>query len=61
MPPKMLFVGGVMRITMQTMCQKRVDRDKRIMECSSQLYQNCAAVLVQCIREKIQHLNSKLY
>ena len=43
------------------MCQKRDDLDQRIIECRSQLYQNCPAVLVQSIRDKIQQLNSKLF
>ena len=34
---------------------------QRIIECRSQLYQNCPAVLVQSIRDKIQQLNSKLF
>ena len=50
-----------MRITIRAMCQKRDDLDQRIIECRSQLYQNCPAVLVQSIRDKIQQLNSKLF
>ena len=43
------------------MCQKRDDLDQCIIECRSQLYQNCPAVLVQSIRDKIQQLNSKFF
>ena len=43
------------------MCQKRDDLDRRIIECQSQLCQNCPAVLVQSIRDKIQQLNSKCF
>ena len=43
------------------MCQKRDDFDQRIIKCRSQLYQNCPAVLVQSIRDKIQQLNCKLF
>ena len=50
-----------MRVTVQAMCQKRDDLDKRIIECRSQLYQNCPTILVQSIRDKIQQLNSKLF
>ena len=50
-----------MRITIRAMCQKRDDLDQRIIECRSQLYQNCPAVLVQSIRDKIQQLNSELF
>ena len=50
-----------MRITIRALCQKRDDLDQRIIECRSQLYQNCPAVLVQSIRDKIQQLNSKLF
>ena len=41
----------VMRTTIQAMCQKRDDLDKRFNECRSHLYQNCLAV--QFIPDKI--------
>ena len=50
-----------MRITIRAMCLKRDDLGQRIIECRSQLYHNCPAVLVQSIRDKIQQLNSKLF
>ena len=55
------FSRRVMRITIRAMCPKSDDLDQRVIECRSQLYQNCPAVLVQSIRDKIQQLNSKLF
>ena len=55
------FSRRVMRITIRAMCQKRDDLDQCIIECRSQLCQNCPAVLVESIRDKIQQLNSKLF
>ena len=46
------FPRRVMRITIRAMCQKRDDLDQRIIECRSQLHQNCPAVLVESIRDK---------
>ena len=50
-----------MRITIRTMCLKRDDLDKQILQCRSELSKICPVVLVNSIRAKIQELNATLF